>query len=196
MPIGAPTVVLIRQYSRVALTVSGWGESGARPEPNHDLDLLFASMVAGVDLAVACSVEAAWALVSDIERIGEFSPECVEAHWLPGLPACDVGGRFEGRNRVFDGDDTIEWVRPCTAWYGSQRRRCLGRSATALTGRLRLGGRSASSRRALGWCYARSSPITRMGSVGSARQPRPSQIAPLKSLRLGWQTFEAVCTRR
>lgn len=102
----------------MATTVSGWGDSGDRPDPNHDLDPLFAGMTTWADRPVACSAEAAWALVSAIERIGEFSPECVEAHWLPGFPARAVGGRFEGRNRVTDGDDAFEWVRPCTvlAW--------------------------------------------------------------------------------
>jgi hypothetical protein len=95
------------------VTVSRWGEYGPRPEPNHDLDTLFEGMTASVEVSVSARMDAAWGLVSDIQRIGEFSPECVEAHWLPGHPARAVGGVFEGRNRVVDGDSAFEWIRPC-----------------------------------------------------------------------------------
>jgi uncharacterized protein YndB with AHSA1/START domain len=98
----------------VEVTVSRWGEYGPRPEPNHDLDSLFEGMTASVEVPVSATADAAWGLVSDIGRIGEFSPECVEAHWLPGQPARVVGGVFEGRNRVVDGDDAFEWIRPCS----------------------------------------------------------------------------------
>jgi hypothetical protein len=66
--------------------VSLWGTYGPRPEPNHVLDALFGSMTAEADIDVACEVAQAWDLVSTVERIGEFSPECVEAAWLPDHP--------------------------------------------------------------------------------------------------------------
>lgn len=37
-----------------------------------------------------------WALVSDITRIGEFSPETFEAEWLDGATGPAVGARFRG----------------------------------------------------------------------------------------------------
>jgi len=37
----------------------------------------------------------------------------VEAWWVPDRPARVAGGRFEGRNRVVEGDGVREWVRPC-----------------------------------------------------------------------------------
>jgi len=99
--------------------VDRWGEHGPRPEPNHALDPLFAAMTVAVERVVGCSVAGAWALVCDLERIGEFSPECIAAWWLPGYPAHAVGGRFEGRNRVA-GDPAgaaadADWIRPCEA---------------------------------------------------------------------------------
>jgi len=98
---------------RVPTTVSMWGEHGPRPALNHELDELFRLMTAVGSVDVDCSPQQAWALISDIERIGEFSPECVEAWWVEGFPPAGVGGRFEGRNRLVQGDDVLEWIRPC-----------------------------------------------------------------------------------
>lgn len=40
--------------------------------------------------------EQVWALVSDVTRIGEFSPETFEAEWLDGATGPAVGARFRG----------------------------------------------------------------------------------------------------
>ena len=40
-----------------------------------------------------------WNLVSDITRIGEFSPETFEAEWLGGANGPAVGARFRGHVR-------------------------------------------------------------------------------------------------
>jgi uncharacterized protein YndB with AHSA1/START domain len=40
--------------------------------------------------------EKVWALVSDVTRIGEFSPETFEAEWLDGATGPAVGARFRG----------------------------------------------------------------------------------------------------
>ena len=90
-----------------------WGNYGPRPEPDHRLDELFGSMHACAQIEVQCASAAVWSLISDVTRIGEFSPECVEAWWVPDRPARAVGGRFEGRNRRIDADGAYEWVRPC-----------------------------------------------------------------------------------
>jgi uncharacterized protein YndB with AHSA1/START domain len=94
-------------------SVSMWGTYGLRPEPNHDLDELFEGMRAGAQIDIASTLERVWDLVSTVERIGEFSPECVEAWWVPDRPARVAGGRFEGRNRVLEEDGVREWIRPC-----------------------------------------------------------------------------------
>src|SRR2546430_12400167 len=95
------------------IQVERWGEHGPRPRPDHRLDPLFAAMTVTVAVAVRCPVAEAWALVTEVERIGEFSPECVAAWWVPGYPARAVGGRFEGRNRVAGQADAEDWIRPC-----------------------------------------------------------------------------------
>ncbi|HET7901288.1 MAG TPA: SRPBCC family protein [Candidatus Nanopelagicales bacterium] len=96
--------------------VSMWGTYGDRPEPDHSLDALFGAMRAERSIDVACTPDRAWDLVASVERIGEFSPECVEARWLDPVAAIGVGARFEGRNRVEppEGEVAFEWVRPCT----------------------------------------------------------------------------------
>jgi uncharacterized protein YndB with AHSA1/START domain len=66
-----------------------------------------------VRMPMACQPADLWDLITTVERIGEFSPECAEAWWVEGFPARAVGGRFEGRNRVADQGDTFEWIRPC-----------------------------------------------------------------------------------
>lgn len=41
-------------------------------------------------------IDVVWELVSDITRIGEFSPETFEAEWLDGATGPAVGNRFRG----------------------------------------------------------------------------------------------------
>jgi len=45
-----------------------------------------------------------WDLITDVARIGDWSPECVAAEWLDGS-APERGGRFEGHN-VYGGGFT------------------------------------------------------------------------------------------
>ncbi|TDC64962.1 SRPBCC family protein [Actinomadura sp. GC306] len=53
-------------------------------------------MKGSVTVHMAASPEAVWALVSDVTRIGEFSPETFEAEWLDGATGPAVGARFRG----------------------------------------------------------------------------------------------------
>ncbi|MCA1004360.1 SRPBCC family protein [Rhodococcus hoagii] len=39
-------------------------------------------------------------LISDITRMGVYSPETVSAHWLDGATSPHVGARFQGDNRI------------------------------------------------------------------------------------------------
>ena len=41
-------------------------------------------------------VERVWDLVSDVTRIGEFSPETFEAEWVEGASGPAVGAKFKG----------------------------------------------------------------------------------------------------
>jgi hypothetical protein len=38
--------------------------------------------------------------IADVTRIGEWSPECIEARWIAGATGPAVGAKFEGDNRV------------------------------------------------------------------------------------------------
>src|ERR1700674_198448 len=100
----------------VEQVISRWGEHGARPEARPENDELFGSMVVEASIDVAWTPLAAWRLVTDIPRIGEFSPECIGAAWIDGASGPEMGARFEGTNRIFDQATDTEylWIRPCT----------------------------------------------------------------------------------
>src|SRR5688500_14721281 len=52
---------------------------------------------ATVDVAVA--PEAVWRMVSDLTRVGEWSPENRGGKWLGGATGAELGARFKGANR-------------------------------------------------------------------------------------------------
>jgi uncharacterized protein YndB with AHSA1/START domain len=55
-----------------------------------------------VTVHMAAPPERIWALVSDVTRIGKYSPETFEAEWLDGASGPAVGAKFRGhvkRNR-------------------------------------------------------------------------------------------------
>jgi uncharacterized protein YndB with AHSA1/START domain len=49
-----------------------------------------------VSLHIDAPVAEVWALVSDVTRIGEFSPETFEARWRRGTTGPEVGAKFKG----------------------------------------------------------------------------------------------------
>lgn len=52
-----------------------------------------------VSLVIDAPPEAVYDLVSDITRMGQWSPECVRCTWLGGASGAAVGARFRGWNR-------------------------------------------------------------------------------------------------
>jgi hypothetical protein len=62
-----------------------------------------------VTVAMAARPAAVWALVSDVTRIGEFSPETFEAEWLPPADGPAVGARFRGHVRR-NGIGPVYWT--------------------------------------------------------------------------------------
>jgi Polyketide cyclase / dehydrase and lipid transport len=50
-----------------------------------------------------------WAVVSDITRVGEFSPETFEAEWLGGASGPSLGARFRGHVRR-NGRGPVYWT--------------------------------------------------------------------------------------
>lgn len=53
-------------------------------------------MQGSVTVRMAADPETVWDLVSDVTRIGEFSPETFDASWLGGADSPAVGARFKG----------------------------------------------------------------------------------------------------
>ena len=49
-----------------------------------------------VSLMIGASATDVWNLVSDVTRIGEFSPETFDAEWLDGAEGPRLGARFRG----------------------------------------------------------------------------------------------------
>jgi carbon monoxide dehydrogenase subunit G len=52
-----------------------------------------------VSIEIAATPETVYALVSDITRMGEWSPECVRCTWTKGATAPVVGARFKASNK-------------------------------------------------------------------------------------------------
>ena len=53
-----------------------------------------------VSLHVAARPHTVYALVADVTRTPEFSPEVIECTWLDGATEATVGARFRGRNKM------------------------------------------------------------------------------------------------
>ena len=50
-----------------------------------------------------------WSLVSDVTRVGEFSPETFEAEWLEGATGPAVGAKFRGHVKR-NGRGPVYWA--------------------------------------------------------------------------------------
>jgi ribosome-associated toxin RatA of RatAB toxin-antitoxin module len=62
-----------------------------------------------VEELVGTSAEAAYGLVSDVTRMGQWSPETTKCRWLDGAGPT-VGARFRGANRK----EWRRWTTTCT----------------------------------------------------------------------------------
>jgi uncharacterized protein YndB with AHSA1/START domain len=58
---------------------------------------------------IGASPDQVWELVSDITRMGQWSPECVRAEWIDGAVGPAPGAHFRGYNRI----GTVEWDTAC-----------------------------------------------------------------------------------
>lgn len=52
-----------------------------------------------VTVEIAAAPDKVYAMVSDITRMGEWSPECVSCRWAKGATGPAVGARFKATNR-------------------------------------------------------------------------------------------------
>jgi len=66
-------------------------------------------MRGSVTVHMAASADRVWHLVSDITRVGEFSPETFEAEWLGGARGPVTGARFRGHVRR-NGRGPVYWT--------------------------------------------------------------------------------------
>ncbi|MGV0714511.1 SRPBCC family protein [Mycolicibacterium sp. XJ662] len=57
----------------------------------------------------AAPPEVIWELLTDITRMGEWSPECTGGQWLDGADHAVVGARFRGSNRW----GPLTWATTC-----------------------------------------------------------------------------------
>ncbi len=66
-------------------------------------------MRGSVTVHMAAPVDQVWDLVSDVTRVGEFSPETFEAEWLDGATGPKLGARFRGHVRR-NGRGPVYWT--------------------------------------------------------------------------------------
>jgi uncharacterized protein YndB with AHSA1/START domain len=66
-------------------------------------------MRGSVTVHMAAPVDKVWDLVTDVTRVGEFSPETFEAEWLDGATGPAVGARFRGHVRR-NGRGPVYWT--------------------------------------------------------------------------------------
>ena len=66
-------------------------------------------MNGSVTVFIEASPATVWALVSDVTRIGEFSPETFEAEWVDGASGPTVGAHFRGHVKR-NGIGPIYWT--------------------------------------------------------------------------------------
>jgi hypothetical protein len=69
-------------------------------------------MQGSVTVRIAAPADRLWDLLTDVTRIGEFSPETFEAEWLDGADGPEVGARFRGHVRR-NGRGPVYWTT-CT----------------------------------------------------------------------------------
>jgi hypothetical protein len=62
-----------------------------------------------VTVHMSASPEAVWALLSDVTRIGELSPETFEGEWLDGASGPTEGARFRGHVKR-NGRGPVYWT--------------------------------------------------------------------------------------
>jgi uncharacterized protein YndB with AHSA1/START domain len=58
---------------------------------------------------IAAPPESVYALIADVVRMGEWSPECERCEWLDGATGPSVATRFRGHNRL----GVVRWQTTC-----------------------------------------------------------------------------------
>lgn len=66
------------------------------------------------EIDVAAPPDAVWDLISDVTRMGEWSPECYRCAWLDGGTGPREGARFKGWNQQKVGPLPLKWATTST----------------------------------------------------------------------------------
>lgn len=61
------------------------------------------------EITIAAAPATVWAMITDVTRMGEWSPECYRCSWLDGGTGARVGARFKGWNRQDLGPVPVRW---------------------------------------------------------------------------------------
>lgn len=67
-------------------------------------------MRAAVDLDIDAPPDRVWGLVSDITKMGEYSPEVIEAEWIDGATGPSVGARYRGHVKRNENWPVLYWT--------------------------------------------------------------------------------------
>ena len=153
-------------------------------------------MRAAVTLHMNAPPDKVWGLVSDITKMGEYSPEVVEAEWIDGATGPALGARYRGHVKRNENWPVLYWTtckitecapgevfefavvfahRPVNIWRYEFRGASTAapmspsRSTSATTSSPRSGARSAAS------C---GSVATSATCSGPSNESRPSPRAP------------------
>ncbi len=62
-----------------------------------------------VSRRIAASPDHVWGLITDVTRMGEWSPETTKCRWIGKVKRPQVGARFLGQNR----NGKRRWATPC-----------------------------------------------------------------------------------
>jgi Polyketide cyclase / dehydrase and lipid transport len=130
-------------------------------------------MRGSVTLRMAVPADEVWDLVSDITRIGTFSPETFEAEWLPGSAGPTVGARFRGHVRR-NGRGPVYWTN-CTVLASEPGREF----AFGVAG---PGGKTLTT-----WRYQIQPAPDGAGGAGRADVTESFEIADTLPMRLYWK---------
>src|SRR5664280_2834791 len=67
-------------------------------------------MRAEVNLHIDAPPDKVWGLVSDITKMGEYSPEVIEAEWMDGATGPAVGARYRGHVKRNENWPVLYWT--------------------------------------------------------------------------------------
>jgi hypothetical protein len=64
--------------------------------------------VASEETEISAPIAEVWQTITDVTRMGEWSPECTATRWVNGADHAKVGAEFEGDNVVRLGGRTVK----------------------------------------------------------------------------------------